>query len=51
MYKYLLAAIVGSELVRNALEHGIALAKALDPNVTIVTVKESWHAFTAGAAR
>ena len=48
MYKHLLVAIDGSELAQNALEQGIALAKALDAKVTIVTVTEPWHAFTAG---
>ncbi len=48
MYKHLLVAIDGSELAQNALEQGIALAKALDARVSIVTVTEPWHAFTAG---
>jgi len=48
MFKHLLVAIDGSELARNALAQGIALAKALDAKVTIVTVTEPWHAFTAG---
>lgn len=48
MYKHFLVAIDGSELAQNALEQGIALAKALDAKVTIVTVTEPWHAFTAG---
>lgn len=48
MYKHLLVAIDGSELAQNAMRQGIALAKALDANVTIVTVTEPWHAYTAG---
>ena len=48
MYKHLLVAIDGSELAQNALEQAIALAKALDAKVTIVTVTEPWHALTVG---
>ena len=48
MYKHLLVAIDGSELARNALEQGIALAKALNAKVTIVTVTEPWNALTVG---
>lgn len=48
MYHHLLVAIDGSELAHNALRHGIRLAKALDANMTIVTVTEPWHAYVAG---
>ena len=48
MYKHLLIAIDGSDLAQIALHHGIALAKALDAKVTIVTVSEPWHAYAPG---
>ena len=48
MYKHLLIAIDGSDLAQTALHHGIALAKALDAKVTIVTVSEPWHAYAPG---
>ena len=50
MYKHLLIAIDGSDLAQTALHHGIALAKALDAKVTIVTVSEPWHAYVTGEA-
>ena len=48
MYKHLLVAIDGSDLAQIALHHGIALAKALDAKITIVTVSEPWHAYAPG---
>ena len=48
MYRHLLVATDGSELAQNALEQGVALAKALDAKVTIVTVTEPWHVYSAG---
>ncbi len=48
MYKHLLIAIDGSDLAQMALHQGIALAKALDAEVTIVTVSEPWHAYAPG---
>jgi nucleotide-binding universal stress UspA family protein len=50
MYKHLLIAIDGSELAHNALQQGVALAKALGAKVTIVMATEPWHAFSAGEA-
>jgi Universal stress protein UspA and related nucleotide-binding proteins len=45
MYKHILIATDGSELGSRGVTHGVALAKALDARVTIVTVTESWSAF------
>ena len=50
MYKHLLIAIDDSVLAHGALEQGVALAKALNAKVTIVTVTEPWHAVVAGDA-
>jgi nucleotide-binding universal stress UspA family protein len=50
MYQHLLIATDGSELANKAIEHGIALAKALGSKITIVTVTEPWHTFAAGEA-
>jgi nucleotide-binding universal stress UspA family protein len=50
MYKHLLIATDGSELAEKALTQGIALAKAVGAKVTVVTVTEPWHAFSAGEA-
>lgn len=43
MYKHLLIATDGSELARKAVDHGLALAKALDAKVTVITVTEPWE--------
>jgi nucleotide-binding universal stress UspA family protein len=48
MYKHLLIATDGSELARKAVEHGLALAKALNAKITAVTVTEPWTALVAG---
>jgi len=45
MYKHILIATDGSELADHSVTHGVALAKALDARVTIVTVTEPWSAF------
>jgi nucleotide-binding universal stress UspA family protein len=50
MYQHLLIAIDGSDLAQKALTQGVALAKALDAKVTMVTVSEPWHAYAAGEA-
>ena len=42
MYKHILIATDGSELADKGLGHGLALAKALDAAVTIVTVTDFW---------
>jgi nucleotide-binding universal stress UspA family protein len=48
MYKHILIATDGSELATRAVAHGVALAKALKAQVTIVTVTERWSAFVLG---
>jgi nucleotide-binding universal stress UspA family protein len=40
MYKHILIATDGSDLAARALDHGIALAKALGSDITVVTVTE-----------
>lgn len=40
MYRHILVATDGSELSLKGLEHGLALAKTLDAEVTILTVSE-----------
>ena len=42
MYKHLLIATDGSESNAKALAHGLALAKSLAAQVTVVTVTEPW---------
>ena len=44
MYQHILIATDGSELATKALEHGLALAKADNARVTVVTVTEPWSA-------
>jgi nucleotide-binding universal stress UspA family protein len=46
MYKNILIPTDGSELSRMALEEGVALAKALDARVTVVTVTTPFHVIT-----
>jgi nucleotide-binding universal stress UspA family protein len=48
MYKHLLIATDGSELAQRAVDHGLALAKALNAKVTVVMVTEAWTAVFAG---
>lgn len=48
MYKNILIATDGSELATNAVEQGLALAKALSAKATAVTVTESWVPMVAG---
>ncbi len=48
MYKNLLIASDGSEISGKAVEQGLALAKALNAKVTIVTVTEPWTAVVSG---
>ena len=45
MYKHVLIATDGSDLANKALEHGLALAKCNNANVSVVTVTEPWSAF------
>jgi nucleotide-binding universal stress UspA family protein len=46
MYKHILTPTDGSELANKAVEHGIALAKAIGARITIVTVIVPFHIFT-----
>ena len=43
MYKHILIPTDGSELSEAAMDHGIALAKALGAKVTAVTVTAPFH--------
>jgi nucleotide-binding universal stress UspA family protein len=44
VYKKILIATDGSDLADRALEHGLALAKAVGADVVLVTVTEMWSA-------
>ena len=44
MYKHILIATDGSDLARQALEQGLAIAKSFNAKVTAVTVTEPWGA-------
>ena len=44
MYKHILIPTDGSELSKAALDNGVALAKALQARVTVLTVLRPWHA-------
>jgi len=46
MYKHILIPTDGSELANKAVEHGIALAKAIGARITVVTVTVPFHIFT-----
>ena len=50
MYKHLLIATDGSDLAQKAVEHGLALAKAVNAKVTIATVTLPWSAMVVGDA-
>lgn len=43
MYKHILVATDGSEFAAKGVDAGLALAKALQASVTLVTVSEPWH--------
>jgi len=45
MYKHILIPTDGSPTATKGVEHGLALAKALQAKVTIVTVTEMWSSF------
>jgi nucleotide-binding universal stress UspA family protein len=47
MYKHILIPTDGSELSNLALEEGVALAKALNAGVTVITVTMPFHVITA----
>ena len=44
MYKNILIATDGSSLSEKAIHHGLAVAKALNAEVTIATATEPWEA-------
>lgn len=46
MYKNILIATDGSELAGMAVQHGIALAKAISAKITAITVTLPFHIFT-----
>ncbi len=48
MYNHLLIAYDGSEIAQKALRQGIVLAQIHNAKLTVVTVTEPWHAFSAG---
>jgi nucleotide-binding universal stress UspA family protein len=48
MYKHILIATEGSELVEKAVKQGLELAKSLGATVTAVTVTEPWPIAVAG---
>jgi nucleotide-binding universal stress UspA family protein len=49
MYKHILIPTDGSELSKLALEEGVALAKALNARVTVVTVTTPFHVISGNA--
>jgi nucleotide-binding universal stress UspA family protein len=49
MYKHILIPTDGSELSERAIEHGVALAKALEAKITAVTVSEPLPALSFGS--
>ena len=46
MYRNVLIATDGSELAQKALDHGMAMARAINAKVTVVTVSEPFQAFS-----
>ncbi|MFM9938123.1 MAG: universal stress protein [Hyphomicrobiaceae bacterium] len=48
MYKHILIATDGSELGQKAVGQGMALARALDAKVLVVTVTEPWSSMVSG---
>ena len=50
MYKHILIATDGSDIAARALDHGLALAKAVGARVTIITVTEPAAVVGAGYA-
>jgi nucleotide-binding universal stress UspA family protein len=43
MYRHILIPTDGSELSQKALEHGLAMARAINANVTVLTVSAPFH--------
>lgn len=50
MYKHLLIATDGSQLADKGVAQGFALAKALQAEVTLITVSEPWATVVSGEA-
>ncbi|WP_238559324.1 universal stress protein [Sphingobium sp. HDIP04] len=46
MYKRILISTDGSEVAQKGVDHGLALAKALGVNVTIITVTERFQVYS-----
>jgi len=46
MYSHILIPTDGSELSERAIKEGLALAKAIDAEVTAITVSETFHTFS-----
>src|SRR6516164_425792 len=46
MYRNVLIATDGSDLAQKAVDHGVALAQAINAKVTVVTVSEPFHPIT-----
>ena len=46
MYKHILIPTDGSELSAKAIKEGVALAKAINAEVTAITVSETFHTFS-----
>ncbi|KFG88995.1 Universal stress protein [Sphingobium herbicidovorans NBRC 16415] len=49
MYNRILIATDGSEIAQKGVDHGLALAKTLGVEVTIITVTERFPVYTSGA--
>ncbi len=49
MYSHILIPTDGSELAEQAVQHGIALAKALAAKITVLTVTPPFHTLTTDA--
>ena len=50
MYNRILISTDGSELAQKGVDHGLALAKALGIEVTIITVTERFPVYSSGAS-
>ena len=50
MYKHILISTDGSEVAQKGLDHGLALAKAIGAQVSIITVTESFPVYASAGA-
>ena len=50
MYKHILIPTDGSDLSSKAIQHGVALAKAVNAKVTAITVSTPFHVFAVDPA-